>query len=229
MLDISFSKLLNYLRDRDIRVLPLEFRSADYIALDLSETNLELQSVDSSSSQRLSIFINAYLKQNKAKVAFGGYLEVRTLYKRSAYFNSENQNTARNIHLGVDLWCDAGTPILAALDGHIHSFQNNTNFGDYGPTIILKHEVSNVEFYTLYGHLSLESISNIKVGQGVKQGQEIACLGTSAVNGDYPPHLHFQIIKDIATYSGDYPGVCNVSDLAFYTANCPNPNLLLKI
>lgn len=57
----------------------------------------------------------------------------------------------------------------------------------------------------------------------------MASIGNSEVNGDYAPHLHFQIIKNIEDYWGDYPGVCNTNDLNFYIENCPDPNLLLKI
>ncbi|MFK7782228.1 peptidoglycan DD-metalloendopeptidase family protein, partial [Psychroserpens sp.] len=103
------------------------------------------------------------------------------------------------------------------------------NFGDYGPTIILQHVIQDSRFYTLYGHLSLSSIVNLKVGQKFKKGELIATLGDASVNGDYPPHLHFQIIKDIQHYVGDYPGVCSKQDLEFYIHNCPNPNFLLKL
>ena len=127
------------------------------------------------------------------------------------------------------MWCNANTPVYTPLDATVHSFKNNTHFGDYGPTIILKHHINNVEFYTLYGHLSLGSIENLKVNQVFKQGQQIANLGDTEVNGDYPPHLHFQIIKDLQGYLGDYPGVCNKTDLDFYLNNCPDPNLLLKL
>ena len=225
----DFFDILNGIDENPISVLDLQTKPLQYIPLDLSESHLELKTIDLSSAQQFGAFINTYLKTHHAHVAFGGYLEVRDLYKRSAYFNSENKQTERNIHLGLDLWCDAETPVLAALNGTVHSFKNNINHGDYGPTIILKHSVFNMEFYTLYGHLTLDSISNIKVGDVVKQSQEIGRLGTAAVNGDYPPHLHFQIIKDIQAFTGDYPGVCNQLDLEFYATNCPNPNLLLKI
>ncbi|MDW5290385.1 peptidoglycan DD-metalloendopeptidase family protein [Formosa sp. PL04] len=229
MSDSSFYKILNSINVNPLQVLDLEFEHGEYVHLDLSETNLKLTAVNVSASDSLGLYINTYLKQYHGKVGYGGYLEVRDLYKRSTYFNSEDKVTERNIHLGIDLWCDAGTSVLAVLKGTVHSFRNNTNYGDYGPTIILKHAVSNVEFYTLYGHLSLESISKLKVGQMVAQGQKIGDLGTSKINGDYPPHLHFQIIKDIQTYSGDYPGVCSPLDLEFYRVNCPDPNVLLKI
>ena len=48
-------------------------------------------------------------------------------------------------------------------------------------------------------------------------------------NGDYPPHLHFQIILDIENFYGDYPGVCSENDLKYYSQNCPDPNLVLKL
>ena len=177
---------------------------------------------------KLKIFLDDYLNQNGARVAYGGYLEKRNLYQRSTIFNNSNTEE-RNIHIGLDLWTKAGTPVLAALDGVIHSFQNNSSHGDYGPTIILKHTLNNCEFYTLYGHLSLESIALLKINQSFKKGDEIAQLGEAIVNGDYAPHLHFQIIKDIEGFRGDYPGVCSEKDLIKYKNNCPNPTLLLKI
>ncbi|WP_434036766.1 peptidoglycan DD-metalloendopeptidase family protein [Formosa sp. 4Alg 33] len=225
----AFNHILNGIDKNPIRVLALDTETIKYVPLDLSETHLELQTIDVSSSLHFGEYITSYSKTHQANIAFGGYLEVRNLYKRSTYFNSENKQTERNIHLGVDLWCPAGTPVLAALNGTVHSFNNNLNHGDYGPTIILKHSMCNIEFYTLYGHLCLDSISNLKIGATVIKGQHIGQLGTSEVNGDYPPHLHFQIIKDMQAFTGDYPGVCNVLDLEYYTTNCPNPNLLLKI
>ena len=145
------------------------------------------------------------------------------------YFNYENSEDERNIHLGIDLWAEVNSKIHTPLDATIHSFKNNTNHGDYGPTLILKHNIEDETFYTLYGHLSLASIEGLKIGVEVKQGEQIATLGTAEVNGDYPPHLHFQIIKDIQDFKGDYPGVSNQLDLEFYKENCPNPNLLLDI
>ena len=129
----------------------------------------------------------------------------------------------------MDLWIKAGTSVLAALDGTIHSFQNNTALGDYGPTIILEHTIENSTFYTLYGHLDLNSLVGKEVGQIVKKGEIIAKLGASPINGDYAPHLHFQIINNIQGKIGDYPGVCSKNEVAFYLENCPDPNLLLKI
>ena len=129
----------------------------------------------------------------------------------------------------MDLWINEPATIHAALDGKIHSFQNNTALGDYGPTIILEHEVEEIKFHTLYGHLSEASLFGKKVGNVVRKGEQIATLGLPPINGDYAPHLHFQLIFDMEKKKGDYPGVCNEKMLHFYKSNCPDPNLLLKI
>ena len=202
---------------------PISYTEDDFIALDLSTSNKALQHNDLNSSSALHNFIQNTINRQNGKVAYGGYLEERAIYKRSKHFTPKTSEFPRNIHLGVDIWCEAHTPIYAPLNGIIHSFNNNNNYGDYGPTIILKHELKDVVFYTLYGHLSLPSLKHIKQGEKIAQGQQIASLGTSEINGDYPPHLHFQIIKDIGEYTGDYPGVCSSQELDFFKMNCPDP------
>lgn len=198
-----------------------------YTPLDLSVSNPDLFSVDVSTPEGIQDYIDNILKKKSAKLAFGGYLEQRNIYNRSTYFNQNNEQPNRNIHLGLDLWIKAGTSVHAPIDGIIHSFKNNTNFGDYGPTIILEHNINNYQFFTLYGHLSIESLDNKVIGQNIKKGEQFATLGQASVNGDYAPHLHFQLIQDLQDYEGDYPGVSSKEDLQFYKTNCPDPNLLL--
>lgn len=225
----SIDKLLFSLSRKFVPLVDLPCKRTRYILLDLSSTN---ESLDIAVLQQPELHhrqLQDFLKSNHAIVAYGGYLEQRKLYDRSDYFTSGNPEDHRNIHLGIDLWCDAGTAVLSPLKGKVHSFQENTNFGDYGPTIILQHSEQGHTFYTLYGHLSRESLNEVEVGQEVSTGQKIATLGTSDVNGDYAPHLHFQIIVDMQGYIGDYPGVASKSQLEFYKTNCPDPNLLLKI
>ena len=201
---------------------------SDYVALDLSVTNEKLSKINLATAKDYENYIQDYLDNHQAKIAFGGYLEHRNLYQRSTVFKNESSDE-RNMHIGLDLWINEAAPIYAALDGKIHSFQNNTALGDYGPTIILEHHIENYTFHTLYGHLSVESLKDKKVGDTVKQGQQIANLGLPPINGDYAPHLHFQIIIDIENNHGDYPGVCSQNKLDFYSKNCPDPNVLLKI
>ncbi|WNH11605.1 peptidoglycan DD-metalloendopeptidase family protein [Thalassobellus suaedae] len=224
----NFSEFLFDLYEEPIRVIDSTIENSKYIEIDLSIHNKVLNKLDVSSASTLGDYITNHIKKHNAHVAFGGYNETRNIYKRNTHFNDES-STERNIHLGVDLWCDVNTPVFAPLDATVHSFKNNANYGDYGPTIILKHDIKNVEFYTLYGHLSLSSITGLKVGEKIKQGEQIAVLGGAIVNGNYPPHLHFQIIKDIQGFKGDYSGVCSLQNLKFYLSNCPNPNVILKL
>ncbi|GAA4277776.1 peptidoglycan DD-metalloendopeptidase family protein [Aquimarina mytili] len=212
-----------------IPIISSELSKEEYVSIDLSENNKDLNQIDVSSSKAFEKYITEYLMRNNAKVAYGGYNEIRGIYRRSTHFNQQNPETERNIHLGIDIWCDAGTEIHAPLYGKVHSFKNNNNYGDYGPTIILEHAYNDVVFYTLYGHLTLDSITNLEINQSIQAGDCIAHLGDASVNGDYAPHLHFQIIKDLQGKVGDYPGVSNKKDLDFYLQNCPDPNLLLKM
>ena len=61
------------------------------------------------------------------------------------------------------------------------------------------------------------------------RGEEIAHFGTPAENGNWPPHLHFQIIHDIEMKKGDYPGVCSYGEKDKYLQNCPDPDLVLNM
>ena len=201
---------------------------ADYVSLDLSVANANLANQKLDTAKDYECYIQEYLEKSNAKIAYGGYQEYRNLYQRSSVFKNQDSDE-RNIHIGLDLWINESAPIYAPLDGTIHSFQNNEAMGDYGPTLILKHQIENFIFHTLYGHLSLNSLEGKKIGNFVKKGQQIASLGLPPINGDYAPHLHFQIIIDMENNVGDYPGVCNQKRLAFYSENCPDPNLLLKI
>ena len=210
------------------KVIEPSINYSEYIPLDLSVFNENLKNYKLENASDYELFIQSQLDEKQAKVAYGGYLEKRNLYKRSTVFNSENADE-RDIHIGLDLWINKQASIHAVLDGVIHSFQNNTALGDYGPTIILEHEYNNVLFYSLYGHLSEESLQEKKVGQKVMKGEQIATLGLPPINGDYAPHLHFQIIMNMEGKTGDYPGVSSENNLNFYKINCPNPNELLNI
>lgn len=214
----------------DLYVIDSSYSKSTYVPIDLSINNQHLREIDITSPVAMEAYVQSLIKTKGGEVAYGGYLEVRNLYQRSKHFKDSSQPLAeRNIHLGVDIWVKAGTDVLAVLDGEVHSFANNTFHGDYGPTIILKHTIQDLEFYTLYGHLSLLSIPNLEMGQHFKQGEKIGEIGDASINGDYAPHLHFQVILDMGKYFGDFPGVSSKEDIDHYMDNCPDPNLLLKL
>lgn len=199
-----------------------------YVWIDLSKFNAELLKVDVTDTGSFSTYIQEYLTLHNAKVAIGGYQEHRNIYKRSAVFNND-PSEERFIHLGIDLWTSAYTPIHAPLKGVVHSFKNNKGLGNYGPTIILEHQLKKQVFYTLYGHLTKDSLDHLMVGEKIDKGEMFGAIGNHPSNGDYPPHLHFQIIKDLGGLNGDFPGVTSLNNLKKDLQNSLDPNLILKI
>ncbi len=153
-------------------------------------------------------------------------MELRTIYDNRPQFDTGDE--PRRLHLGVDIWGDAGTPVYAPLAGTIHSYKDNAHFGDYGPTIILQHDLDGLIFYSLYGHLSRGNLKGIAIGQQINSGQPIANLGEAYENGSWPPHLHFQLILDMQDNKGDYPGACKISEKETYLQNIPDPDPILQ-
>jgi len=203
-------------------------RAADKLfQLDFTAANTELNDELIADTNKLSQYLNKKIAKAKAKYGIGGYNEERVLYKRSSHFNISE--IVRSIHLGIDIWGAAGTRVYAPLGGMVHSFAFNNNFGDYGATIILQHQLETIQFHTLYGHLSLRDISILSEGQYFSRGDLLGHFGEPKENGDWPPHLHFQIIDDMRVNKGDYPGVCSISEKEKYLKNCPDADLILNM
>lgn len=196
------------------------------LPLDFTASNTELTDEILDHTDLFSAWVNQKLAYNNARYGIGGYNEHRTIYSRSTHFDTGEE--PRRLHLGVDIWGPAGTPIYTFYDATVQSFANNNNFGDYGATIILAYEIEGFRFNALYGHLSLASLNNLEEGKFIPAGSKIAELGTKEENGYWPPHLHFQIIQDMQGLKGDYLGVCKFSEREKYLANCPDPNLILN-
>lgn len=208
-------------------VIPVNFLEKPPHVFDFTEKNTKLASLDLNIKEEFVNYINDTIKNNGCRFGIGGYGENRIIYRRSNLF--ENDAEPRSIHLGIDVWIPAGTPIYSPLPAIVHSFQDNNHFGDYGPTIILEHFLNGVKFFTLYGHLSRTSLKNLKEKMKIKKGQKIATVGNYDENGGWPSHLHFQIISNLLGKSGDFPGVATISEKKYYLTLCPDPNLILKI
>lgn len=160
----------------------------------------------------------------------GGYDEDRAIYDNAAFGAGVAGIEPRTIHLGIDIFSPAGTPVYAPWAGQVHSFQDNAAPLDYGPTIILEHRLEpDLTVWALFGHLSRESLEGLAVGQPVAKGQQIATLGDRNVNGGWLPHLHFQLILDIGDKSGDFPGVFRRSERDRWKRICPDPAQWLGI
>jgi len=198
------------------------------LQFDFTLNNKTLTEEIFSDTEKFSEYVNMQLQNANAKYGIGGYNENRRIYSRSAHFGG-NEEEPRRLHLGIDIWGNAGTPVFAPMGGMVHSFAFNNNFGDYGATIILLHQLDGIAFYTLYGHVSLKDIGVLNEGIYINHGQEFAHFGLPRENGQWPPHLHFQVIADMEFKKGDYPGVCRLSEKEKYLRNCPDPDLILQM
>jgi len=200
------------------------------VSLDLTSGNKEISNDMLNHARAFTAYIDQLLKKNNARYAIGGYAEHRTVYSISKVFDAKIPGEEpRRLHLGIDIWGKPNTAVMAPLNGIVHSFAFNNQFGDYGVTIILSYAAAGLTFYTLYGHLSLNSIKNIREGDRIDAGDLFAEFGIPVENGHWPPHLHFQIILDIADHQGDYPGVCKFSEKEKWLANSPDPDMILRL
>lgn len=211
-------------------VIPFQPEKEKLVLFDFTENNSRLTADKFNDTALFSAYIDEQLRQQHARYGIGGYGEHRTIYSRSNIFDGEQPgDEPRRFHLGMDIWGEAGTPLSAPLDGIVHSFAFNNQRGDYGTTIILEHNLKGSVFHALYGHLGLASIQDMKEGKKIKEGEVFAWTGIPAENGQWPSHLHFQLIQDIGDHRGDYPGVCRFSERVYYLENCPDPDLLLQL
>ena len=199
-----------------------------FLAMDFTASNMELTGEIISNTDLFSRYINSKLGAGHYRYGIGGYNEHRTVYSRSKVFDTM-EGEPRRLHLGLDIWGSPYTKVMAPMDGIVHSFAFNNAFGDYGATIILSHNIDGLSLYTLYGHLSLNDLKNIQEGDRVRRGDVFASFGIPFENGQWPPHLHFQLIRDIKSMKGDYLGVCRLSEAPEYLDNSPDPMVLFPL
>jgi 4-aminobutyrate aminotransferase-like enzyme/Ser/Thr protein kinase RdoA (MazF antagonist)/murein DD-endopeptidase MepM/ murein hydrolase activator NlpD len=171
------------------------------------------------------------MRRAGVRVAVGRYDEPRLLYVTPAFAAGDGTlDEHRTIHLGLDLFAAAGTPVHAPLDGEVVAADEHKVRLDYGGVIVLRHRTDDgVEFFTLYGHLSRASFGDLRVGQRVARGERIARLGAPDDNGGWTPHLHLQIICDFLGLGSDFPGVSTPGRRDVWLSVSPDPNLIVGI
>jgi len=211
-------------------VVPFNPEKDHLLHMDFTAANKNITEDVLLNTTAFSRYVDALLQQHRCTYGIGGYNEHRTMYSRSNVFDAgSNKEEPRRLHLGIDIWGKAGTPVFAPLGGVVHSFAFNDQFGDYGATIVLLHQLNGEPFHILYGHLSIADLSNLRAGKYISLGEVIGHFGQPFENGGWPPHLHIQIIRDMHNNWGDYPGVCRYSEREYYLRNCPDPDLILGI
>lgn len=199
------------------RVIELDFsvRATRQGSLDLAEAGA-------------SDSINRILAEYGADAALGRYAEDRGCYS-SPQFKSGGQ--ARSTHLGVDVFVPAGTRVHAPFDAVVEAVALNDEHLDYGPTVILRHDLPGAprSFFTLYGHLSMSTLESLSPGRQFNAGEAFAQIGDEQENGHWPPHLHVQVILDLLGETKNFVGVCVPAELPFWRQMCPNPGRILRL
>lgn len=224
----NFEERLIQYRSEFHPVVPWE-KKDKLLLMDFTANNTELTDAILTDTNLFIPYIHNKLATGRARYGVGGYNEHRTVYSRSKVFDAPDGGEPRRLHLGTDIWGKPYTKVMAPMDGIVHSFAFNNAYGDYGATIILTHHLDGLIFHTLYGHLSLASLKNLHEGDVVRKGDVFCEFGIPFENGQWPPHLHFQIIKDMQGMKGDYPGVCRFSERDHYLSNCPDADLILDM
>jgi len=204
----------------------------DALVFDLSASSAEIDDLDRVLDPgTFNAHLVRRLEEHGITVGIGRYAEPRMWYASDNYEQASGEfPERRTVHTAIDIFLPAESPVLAPLDGHVQSLRNNSERLDYGPTIILEHSPDDgPTFYTLYGHLKVESLEALEPGEAVTCGQEIAQLGDFPENGDWPPHLHFQLITDLLDAEGNFPGVALPSKQKLWLSLSPDPGIMLDL
>ena len=231
----SSARVRDWLRanmDSFAPVLAVALRSEPCVVLDLS-VGSPLVSGDpvDNTEPTLTRRIASVMQGGNARIGVGRYDEARLL-NTEPYFATGPGPTDewRTIHVGLDLFAEVGTAVHAPMDGTVHAFADNRAHQDYGPVIMLRHTTDDgIAFYTLYGHLSRESLDGLSVGQPIARGERFASLGAPDANGGWTPHLHLQIITDTLGLGTDFPGIVRASQRGVWRSLSPDPNLIVGI
>jgi 4-aminobutyrate aminotransferase-like enzyme/Ser/Thr protein kinase RdoA (MazF antagonist) len=214
-------------------VMGHDLERAPLVVFDLSIGSLDIPRPESVQEQpAFSRHVDRLMAESGARFGIGRYDEPRLVYVTDLFRHASNwSDENRTVHLGIDVFCEAGAPVHAPLDGTVHSVANNAAAGDYGPTIVLEHQVGDgaVRFFTLFGHLSTASLDGMSPGRRVAAGERIAWLGDTAVNGGWPPHLHLQVVADMLGREGEFPGVAAPSEREVWCSLCPDANLIAGV
>ncbi len=155
-----------------------------------------------------------------SEFSVGRYNEVRCIYTQPLFGGK------RNIHVGIDLGAPAGTPVHAFMAGEFFSLGNNDKEGDYGPTLVTRHELEGEVIWALFGHLSLGSLEGKTAGQAVARGEVLGWVGKEGENGGWPPHVHFQLSR-VEPVAADFPGVVTSDEREQALRDYPDPRRVL--
>jgi 4-aminobutyrate aminotransferase-like enzyme/Ser/Thr protein kinase RdoA (MazF antagonist)/murein DD-endopeptidase MepM/ murein hydrolase activator NlpD len=229
-------RVATWLRQHGHRAAPItdhDLRAAPVLGLDFSAGSPLISSNPAeNAAEPLTRRVFAAMAEASAALGAGGYDEARVIYAAPAFGEGRPTDERRTVHIGIDLTLPAGSALYAPFDGVVHGFEDASARLDYGPVIVLRHDLPGDEpltFFTLYGHLTRESLEGLRIGARIDAGQRFAAVGAPPDNGDWWPHVHVQVIADMLDVPCNFNGVAPASQRATWLSLCPDPNLMLGI
>jgi Ser/Thr protein kinase RdoA (MazF antagonist) len=135
---------------------------APVLGCDLSAAPMGSLSVESSTTPQDPFSITPVEAANlgaefgaNGSIWLGYYGEPRLVYTEQAFRGGSRKiDNRRTVHLGIDVFAAAGTPVHAPLEATVAFTGIRAAYLDYGGVVILRHETPNGDaFVTLYGHL----------------------------------------------------------------------------
>ena len=173
--------------------------------------------------------IAARIREQNADYGIGLYGEDRAIYQGDAY-ETATAGERRSVHLGVDIFAPALEPVHAPFAGKVAFLHDDAVAFGFGPTVLLEHVTDAGDiFWTLYGHLSRETMAKLTVGQPIATGESFASLGATQENGNWAPHLHFQLVTDHLGLEGRMFGVGVRDQWQVWREVSPDPSVVLGL
>ncbi len=150
----------------------------------------------------------SYRAEHDFDLGIGSWGERRKIYTSDAFASRLAEGDRRDMHLGLDLFLDAGTPVMTPLDATVIDVRVCPDPQDYGGCVLLEHRPAGARsFRTLWGHLSPPSLAHLKPGSRLSKGEAFARLGDFHENGGWIPHLHLQLVLTGESDAGAIIGV----------------------
>lgn len=209
-----------------IDVFPLfgdALKGEPYI-FDFSSKNPKTLEYDPADFDQFNTMVFDEMKNSSCKWGIGRYLEERKSLLRD-YPNIIEEE--RYYHLGLDIVVPYDTPMYAPLNGEVYATGKETQIGNYGGYIMLKHIVNDIVFYSFYGHLKTPHAVN--PGDKISAGQEFARIGQNSDSGGWFCHTHLQILTQQAIDDGYTNwGYISPKMMASVEKYFPSPYFLFK-
>lgn len=157
------------------------------------------------------------------ELGIGPWGEERPVYSSDAFRSVFSPDQRRSVHLGLDLFVPAGSNVRAPLDGTVVDLLETDLPLDYGHAVVLRHAAEGLVFYSLWGHLSAQTVRARRIGEHLQTGDIIGQIGAPHENGNWQPHVHIQLITYEPACAADVIGAGEASYRGVWEDLFPDP------